>query len=56
MPGGDGIPIFRKGIGGRFALDLGHGFIDFTDGFAAPDGDLSGIRPLLSDQFFPRQL
>ena len=45
-------PFFRERIGRGFALDFGDGFFDFADDFAAPDGELRGVRPFILQQKF----
>ena len=46
------MPVFGKRIRRGLTLDLRDGFVNFTDSFAAPDGDLGGIDPTLTKQTF----
>jgi hypothetical protein len=45
-------PIFRERVGRGLALDLGNGFFDFVNDFAAPGCERRGVRPFLPEQKF----
>ena len=47
---GQRAPFFLIRIGRGFALRLRHGFLDFADGLAAPDGDLRGVGKFFFQQ------